>query len=703
MARTIHREECVIDGNTISIETGRVAAQADGAVVVSCGGTTVLVVAVSSNEAVKELDYFPLTVHYSERFYAAGKIPGGFIKRESRPGDREVLVSRLIDRPIRPLFPEDYQNEVQVTAITLSADSINPPDILAMIGASAALNISDIPFKKILAAVRVSRVEGKLVANPTYEQMALSDLDIVIAGSKDAILMVEGGAKQVPEADILSAIKFGHEKIQASLEMQERLVAKMAVKKRDYEKVGVNDKLRQFLRQKFTDELLALIRMPDKKLRNKATAAFEARVKASVKPEDYELNEKGAVIQSQKVLEEIESELLRNFVKKEKVRLDGRKFNEIRPITVEIGVLPRTHGSAIFTRGQTQSLGVTTLGTIKDEQRFDDLLGEHKKRFILHYNFPQFSVGETGRVGSPGRREIGHGMLAMRSIEPVLPANEDFPYTIRIVSDILESNGSSSMASVCSGTLSLLQAGVPVKASVAGIAMGLIQEGSETFVLSDIAGSEDHFGDMDFKVAGTRQGITGFQMDIKIDGLSFEIMGKALAQACEGRNHILDKMDEVIAKPATELSEFAPRIVFMKIDPAKIKDVIGSGGSVIREICETTDTEINIEDDGTVQIAGKDLDAVAKARQTIEAITAEPELGKSYEGKVKRIFEYGVLVAIMGGGKQGLLHVSKMPIPRGARIEDHFKIGDSVTVKIIKIEFDRGKQLIDFGIAPQQK
>jgi polyribonucleotide nucleotidyltransferase len=694
----IHKESASLGGLAIELETGHIARQADGSVTVKCGGTVVMAAAVSSLTANTEIDYFPLMVNYHERAYAAGKIPGGFIKRETRPGDKEVLVARLIDRPIRPLFPEDYRNEVQITVMTLSTDQVNPPDTLAMIAASAALNISDIPFKKCIAAVRVARLNGAFIANPTFEQSKESDLDVVVAASRDAILMVEGSAQFVPEKDVLEAIKFAHQNILPLVEMQERLVAKIKPVKRTYSPVTINPELAKKVRDKVKDELFAILKIADKRERSHAQTLFVNRTIKDFNPEEFSLSSAEAKTQIKGVLEELESELVRGFIRKEHARMDGRKFDEVRQIDVKIEVLPRVHGSAIFTRGQTQSLGVTTLGTSRDEQRFDDIEGEYSKRFMLHYNFPHFSVGECGRPGGPGRREIGHGNLAWRALNPVLPDADKFPYTIRIVSDILESNGSSSMATVCSGTLSMLQAGVPVKGSVAGIAMGLIKEEGEFIVLSDIAGSEDHFGDMDFKVAGTREGVTALQMDIKIEGLSFEIMEKALAQAKAGRDHILGKMDAVIDKPRSDVSEFAPRILVMTIDPAKIRDVIGSGGSVIREITEKTQTEIDIDDNGTVQIAGKDFATAEKAREIILQIVQEPEMGKVYQGKVKTIFEYGLLVEFMVG-KQGLAHVSRIPgVGRGTPLGNFYKTGDPVTVKIIKIEFDRGKQKIDFAV-----
>jgi len=694
----IKKETTKIKDLSIEIQTGHLARQADGAVTVKCGGTVVMAVAVSGPEPIKDIDYFPLMVNYYERAYAAGKIPGGFLKRETRPSDKEILVARLIDRPIRPLFPEDYRNEVQITVMTLSADQINPPDSLAIVAASCALNISDIPFKKIIAGVRVGKVNGKFVLNPTFEEIEKSELDIIIAGSKDAILMVEGGANEIPEDELLQAIKFGHENLLPLIEVQERLIESIKPVKRQYIPLTVNSELSKILKEKYREELFSILKIADKRIRSRTQALFINKVYSSLKPEEFGLSETEIKIQVKMILDELESEIVRNYIRKERVRIDGRKFDEIRPLDIKIEVLPRVHGSALFTRGQTQSLGVTTLGTVKDEQRFDDIEGEYTERFILHYNFPSFSVGECGKPGSPGRREVGHGHLAWRAINPLLPDQNTFPYTIRIVSDILESNGSSSMATVCSASLSLLQAGVPIKSQVAGIAMGLIKEENEFIILSDIAGSEDHFGDMDFKIAGTRKGITAVQMDIKIEGLSFEIMEKALEQARKGRIFILDKMDSVIDKPRPEISEYAPRILVMNIDPAKIREVIGSGGSMIRDITEKTQTEINIEDNGTIQIAGKDLASAQKAKEIILKIVEEPEIGKIYEGRVKTIFEYGLLIEFMSG-RQGLAHISKIPgVSRGTPLEKFYKIGDTVTVKIIKIEFDRGKQKIDFAV-----
>lgn len=698
----IIKETFDFNGTTIELETGRVARQADGAVWIKAGGTVVMVAVVGSNEYDKELDYFPLTVNYNEKAFAAGKIPGGFIKRETKPGDKEVLVSRLIDRPMRPLFPEDYRAEVQVTATCLSTDQVNTPDILSIIATSAAINISDIPFKKVVSAVRIGRVDGKFIVNPSFEQLKASDLDIIMAGHRDGVCMVEGEANEVSEKDILEAMKLGYESILQLVGFQEKFIAKLSPKKRSYEPWGINKDLKSKIESQFKSELSQIIRIHDKKDRNKVYGTFLDKVIKSYKPEDFGISGTELSIHAKNVVEEMESVEVRTLIREKKERIDGRKLDEIRPIHVEVGVLPRVHGSAIFTRGQTQSLGTVTLGTADDVQRFDNIEGEYTTNFMLHYNFPPFSVGECGRSGSPGRREIGHGNLALRSLKPVIPNDPSFLYTIRIVSDILESNGSSSMATVCSGCLAMLQAGVPIKASVAGIAMGLIKEENGFFVLSDIAGAEDHFGDMDFKVAGTRNGINGLQMDIKIDGLTFEIMEKALDQAKKGRFHILDKMDAVISKPNPEISELAPRIITMQIDKEKIRDVIGSGGSVIRELTEKTGTDINIDDTGLIQVAGKDLATVQNAIKMISAIVEEPEIGKIYDGHVVRIMEFGIIVEFLSK-KSGMVHKSRMPREMAYNLERHFKIGDPVKVRINHIEFDRGKQKTDLALVMEDQ
>ncbi len=691
------KEQIDLNGTIIELEAGRVARQADGAVWIKSGGTVVMVAVVGSTEMIKELDYFPLTVNYNEKAFAAGKIPGGFIKRETRPGDKEILVSRLIDRPMRPLFPSDYRAEVQVTATCLSTDQIHTADILSIMGTSAALNISDIPFKKVVGAVRICRVDGKFVVNPSFEQISICDLEIVMAGHRDGVCMVEGQAKGASEKDVLEALKLGYDSIQKLVEFQEKFIAKLPVVKRTYEPWKLNEELKKKIEADHQKELSEVIRIHDKKERNKIYAKFMSKVIKSYKAEDFGISDKELSIHSKDIVEEMESVEVRKLISEKNSRIDGRKLDEVRPIHIEIGVLPRVHGSAIFTRGQTQSLGTVTLGTVKDEQRFDNIEGEYTSNFMLHYNFPPFSVGECGRSGSPGRREIGHGMLALRSLQPVLPDDPNFLYTIRIVSDILESNGSSSMATVCSGCLAMLQAGIPIKASVAGIAMGLIKEPNGFFILTDIAGAEDHFGDMDFKVAGTRNGINGLQMDIKIDGLSFEIMEKALEQANKGRNHILDKMDAVISKPNPEISELAPRILTMQIDTAKIRDIIGSGGATIRDLTEKTGTDIDIDDTGLIQIAGKDLESVKRAIKMIEGIVEEPEIGKIYDGHVVRIMEFGIIVEFLSK-KSGMVHKSRMPREMSYNLEGHFKIGDAVKVKINAIEFDRGKQKTDLTL-----
>ena len=690
-------ETIELDGKKIEIETGKMARQADGAVTVKCGGSLVFVSVVGSVNMVKDLDYFPLSVHYMERAYAAGKIPGGFFKRETKPSTKEVLVSRLIDRPIRPLFPDDFKNEVQIVAMTLSSDQENTPDTLAMLGASAALNISDIPFKDVLGSVRVGRIDGEFVVNPTFEQKTQSDLDLVVSGSKDAILMVEGEARELQESEMLDAIKFAHGKIKILVDGQNGFIEKAKVEKRNYEPYTVNQDFIKQIKSEIKEDIEKILKISDKRARSKEHALFVANLKNSKNPEDFGLTEGEYNLQMKMALEEVEREILRSSIKDKAIRIDGRKLDEVRNITIETHVLPRAHGSALFTRGQTQSLGVATLGTVKDQQRHDDIEGDYTDRFMLHYNFPSYSVGETGRVGFPGRREIGHGMLGQKSLEQVLPDPEDFPYTIRLVSDIMESNGSSSMATVCSGCLSMLDAGVPLKSSVAGIAMGLIKAGDDFLVLTDIAGEEDHHGDMDFKVAGTRNGITGFQMDIKIDGLTFEIMEKALEQAKKGRFHILDKMDAVLAQPKSDVSEFAPHIISMTIDKEKIRDVIGSGGSVIRELIEKTGTAIDIDDDGVITIAGKDLAGAESAKTEIENIIAEPEVGKIYDGVVREIKDFGAIVDFLHK-KSGLVHISKIANERVNDVHDYLKAGQSIKVKILDIKYDRGRMKIDLSM-----
>jgi polyribonucleotide nucleotidyltransferase len=675
-----YRSEISMEGRTLSIEAGRVARAADGAAWVRYGDTVVLVTAVASKQPREGIDFFPLTVDYQERAYAAGKIPGGFFKREGRPHEKETLTSRLIDRPIRPLFPKGYHQDVQIIATVLSADQENDPDVLAVIGASAALTISPIPFEGPIGCVRIGRVDGRLVVNPTYAQLETSDLDVVLAGTEPAVVMVEGGAREVPEEAMLEALQYGHRALQAINQMQHDLARQLGVSKAAFVPAPVDAALQTRVEELCRSRIRELAFVPEKeeqKARRKVLLD-EALALVAQQPE-------AAQLQVKEVFEELEKQEMRRLILEKGRRADGRTTTAVRPITCEIGVLPRTHGSALFTRGQTQALATTTLGTSEDEQRMDDLEGESFKRFMLHYNFPPFSVGEVKFMRGASRRDIGHGALAERAIQTVLPGKEEFPYTVRIVSDILESNGSSSMATVCGASLSLMDAGVPVKAAVAGVAMGLVKEGDKAVVLTDIQGLEDHLGDMDFKVAGTRKGVTSIQMDIKIQGITEAIMRQALTQAREARMVVLDIMDRAIAKPRPALSAYAPRIISFKIPVDKIREVIGPGGKVIRGIVEQTGVKIDIEDDGTVAIASVDEAAAQKAMEIIGKIVEVPEVGKVYLGKVVKITDFGAFVEILPG-TDGLLHISQISQERIKRVEDVLKEGEEVTVKVIEVD-----------------
>lgn len=667
-------------GRTITIATGKMAKQANGAVVVSCGETMVLVTAVAAKTAKEGQDFFPLTVNYQEKAYAGGKIPGGFFKREGRPSDNETLTCRLIDRPIRPLFPENFLNDTQIMATVISADQDNDPGILAMVGASAALEVSDIPFFGPIAGVKVGRVDGQYVANPTAEELAKSDIEIIVAASKDAVCMVEGGAAIVSEEDMLEAIFFGHAAVQPILVAQEELRKKAGVAKREIAPPVVDEPLTAKVRELAYGKMKEAVRIKSKGERHDRIDAIIAEVLTALLP-DYEGRDK----EIKGIVGDFEYELVREHILKDGERIDGRDTKTIRPITTEVSLLPRVHGSALFTRGETQALVAATLGTSSDEQRIDSLYGESKKRFLLHYNFPPFSVGETSFRLAPGRREIGHGALAERALERVLPKHDDFPYTVRIVSDTLESNGSSSMATVCGGSMSMMDAGIPIKAPVAGIAMGLIKEGSDIAILSDILGDEDHLGDMDFKVAGTAEGVTALQMDIKITGVSKEIMKKALAQAREGRLHILGKMAETIAAPRPDLSTYAPRITTIWVKTDKIRDVIGAGGKNVRGITEATGVSIDIEDTGKINIASHDKAACDLAIKMIRDLTAEAEEGKLYMGTVRKIMEFGAFVEIFPG-TDGLVHISELDTERVKNVTDILKEGDQVLVKCIGID-----------------
>ncbi|TWJ19667.1 polyribonucleotide nucleotidyltransferase [Geobacter argillaceus] len=672
--------ELEFSGRKLSIETGKMAKQANGAVVVRCGDTTVLVTAVASKSAKEGQDFFPLTVNYQEKAYAGGKIPGGFFKREARPSDNETLTCRLIDRPIRPLFPENFLNDTQIMATVVSADRDNDPGILSMIGASAALHVSDIPFFGPIAGVQVGRVNGQFVANPTADELALSDIDIVVAASKDTVCMVEGGAAEVSEDVMLEAVFFGHAAVQPILVAQEELRAKAGVAKRDVPPVVVDEALKAKVKELAYAQMKEAVRIKSKGDRHNRIDVIAAETIAALSGEFEGRNK-----EIKGFLGDFEYELVREHILKDGERIDGRDTRTIRPIITEVNLLPRAHGSALFTRGETQALVAATLGTSIDEQRIDSLYGESKKRFLLHYNFPPYSVGETSFRLAPGRREIGHGALAERALVRVLPKHEDFPYTIRVVSDTLESNGSSSMATVCGGSLSLMDAGVPIKAPVAGIAMGLIKEGNDVAILSDILGDEDHLGDMDFKVAGTAEGVTALQMDIKITGVTREIMQTALGQAREGRLHILGKMAESLATPRNDLSAYAPRITTIWIKSDKIRDVIGSGGKTIRSITEATGVSIDIEDSGKINIASHDKDACDRAIKMIRDLTAEAEEGKLYMGTVKKIMEFGAFVEIFPG-TDGLVHISELDTTRVKNVTDVLNEGDKVLVKCIGID-----------------
>ncbi|MBI2114042.1 MAG: polyribonucleotide nucleotidyltransferase [candidate division NC10 bacterium] len=675
-----YRTEITLEGRTLSIEAGRVARAADGAAWVRYGDTVVLVTAVASKQPREGIDFFPLTVDYQERAYAAGKIPGGFFKREGRPHEKETLTSRLIDRPIRPLFPAGYHQDVQIIATVLSADQENDPDVLAVVGASAALTTSPIPFLGPIGCVRVGRVDGRFVANPTYAELEQSDLDLVLAGTEAAVVMVEGGAREVPEEPLLDALLFGQRALQAINQMQRDLARQMGVQRPAFVTPPVDAVLQGRIEALCRPRIRELAFVPEKeeqKARRKVLLD-EALAAVAAEPE-------GTTLQVKEIFEELEKQEMRRLILEEGRRADGRSVTQVRPITCEVGVLPRTHGSALFTRGQTQALATTTLGTSEDEQRLDDIEGETFKRFMLHYNFPPFSVGEVKFMRGASRRDIGHGALAERAIQPVLPGKEEFPYTVRIVSDILESNGSSSMATVCGASLSLMDAGVPVRAAVAGVAMGLVKEGDRTVVLTDIQGLEDHLGDMDFKVAGTRTGVTSIQMDIKIQGITDATLRQALTQARQARLQVLDSMDRALAKPRQALSPYAPRIISFKIPVDKIREVIGPGGKIIRGIVEQTGVKIDIEDDGTVAIASVDEAAAQKAMEIIGRIVEVPEVGKVYLGKVVKITDFGAFVEILPG-TDGLLHISQISQERIKRVEDVLKEGEEVMVKVIEVD-----------------
>lgn len=672
--------EIEIRGKKLTLETGKIARQADGAVVAQYGDTVVLATAVADKKPREGLDFFPLTVDYQEKAYAAGKIPGGFFKREGRPTEKEILTSRLIDRPIRPLFPKGFYCETQGIANVLSYGDENIADILGIISMSAALTISDIPFKTPLGAVRIGRIAGSFVINPDLREVEECDINLIVAGTEEAVIMVEGEAQEISELDLLEALDVAHQEIKRICSAQNELQSLAGKEKRPVTVPVVDESLTNAVKEFSLEKIKASITISDKLRRQNA---LDEVLKELV--EKLNTGEKDITMDIVTVFNNIEKNLVRGMILNENIRADGRTPDEIRKISSDVGILPRTHGSALFIRGETQCLTVVTLGTSDDEQRIDSLDGESYKTFMLHYNFPPFSVGEVKPLRSPGRREIGHGMLAERAIKAVIPPKSEFPYTIRIVSDILESNGSSSMASVCGGSLALMDAGVPIKAHVAGIAMGLIKEDDKVVVLTDILGLEDHLGDMDFKVTGTEKGITAFQLDTKIGGISREIMEKALEQARKGRLHILSKMGETISLPRENLAQYAPRIYTLQIKQDKIRDVIGTGGKVIRSIVEQTGVKINVEDSGLISIASPDGESARKAIEIINSITAEAELGKLYLGKVKRIVDFGAFVEIMPG-TEGLLHISQISEKRIAKVTDEINEGDEVQVKVIEID-----------------
>ncbi|MDX8520589.1 polyribonucleotide nucleotidyltransferase [Mesorhizobium dulcispinae] len=692
-----HKVEIEWGGRPLILETGKIARQADGAVLATYGETVVLATVVSMKEPKPGLDFFPLTVNYQEKTYAAGKIPGGYFKREGRPSEKETLVSRLIDRPIRPLFADGYKNDTQIVVTVVQHDLENDPDILSIVATSAALTLSGVPFMGPIGGARVGYINGEYVLNPHIDEMEESKLDLVVAGTADAVLMVESEAKELSEDLMLGAVVFGHKSFQPVIDAIIKLAEVAAKEPRDFTAPDYSELEGEMLKI-VGDELREAYKITDKQSRYAAVDAVKAKVKAAFAPAEGE-EAKYAPEQIGSVFKELQAKVVRWNILDTGSRIDGRDLKTVRKIVSEVGVLPRTHGSALFTRGETQALVVATLGTGEDEQFVDSLTGMYKEKFLLHYNFPPYSVGETGRMGSPGRREIGHGKLAWRAIRPMLPSADQFPYTLRVVSEITESNGSSSMATVCGTSLALMDAGVPIAKPVAGIAMGLIKEGERFAVLSDILGDEDHLGDMDFKVAGTANGVTSLQMDIKIDGITEEIMGIALGQAKDGRLHILGEMAHAISSSRAELGEFAPRIEVMHIPTDKIRDVIGSGGKVIREIVEKTGAKINIEDDGTVKIASANAKEIEAAKKWIHTIVAEPEVGEIYEGTVVKTADFGAFVNFFGP-RDGLVHISQLANERVAKTSDVVKEGDKVWVKLMGFD-ERGKVRLSMKVVDQ--
>jgi len=671
----------VVNGQTLHIESGRIARQASGSAVVSMGETAVLVTVVATDQVREGIDFLPLTVEYQEMSYAGGRIPGNFFRRDmGRPTEKETLTARLIDRPLRPLFQKGWNKETQIIATVLSSDKENEADVLAVVGASAALEVSQIPFKGPIAAVRVGRVDGKFVANPTLSQQEQSDINLIVAGSRTAVVMVEGGGRFVSESDMIDAIFYAHDSLQPLLDMQEELKKEAGKAKVEMAPPGTDEGLEEKVREIATPLLQEVITTAEKMPRqDRRSAAIKTTLDSLA--EAYP-DKEGKI---RDLLEELEKKMVRRMMLEEGKRIDGRSFTEVRPIECIVGVFPRVHGSALFTRGETQALALTTLGTEMDEQRVESIYGNTFRNFILHYNFPPYSVGEAKRLGGPGRREIGHGALAHRSLLPVVPTKEEFQYTIRVVSEILESNGSSSMASVCGGSLSLMDAGVPVKEAVAGVAMGLISEGDKTLILTDILGDEDHYGDMDFKVTGTKEGVTGLQMDIKVSGVTREIMQKALDQAKTARLHILEKMNQAISRPRAKISPYAPVVTTIQIKPEKVRVLIGPGGKVIREISSVTESRIDVDDLGKVVIASRDGTAAKAAADMIGKILQEPEIGKLYMGKVRKIMDFGAFVEIFPG-TDGLVHISQLDRERVNKVTDVLREGDEVLVKVLEID-----------------
>lgn len=676
----MHSYSIELGGRTLTMEIGKIAKQANGAVLVRYGDTAVVVAATGTKTPREGVDFFPLTVDFEEKMYAVGKIPGGFIKREGRPAETAILTSRLIDRPIRPMFPEGYHNDVQIVATAVSVDPDNAPDIPAMIGASCALSISDIPFEGPIAGVRVGMIDGQYIINPTIEQAKVSRLNLAVAGTKDAILMVEAGAKEISEDEMLDAIWFGHEEIKKLVEWQEKIMAEVGKPKMEVPVYEPPAELAAEIEAYGAEQLKAALMDANKLEREENVARIKAEI-ADAFMEKYPDNAKDVAYITQKLVKKI----VRRTISVDKIRPDGRALDEVRPVTCEVGLLARPHGSALFTRGQTQILNVLALAPLSEAQTLDGLGVELTKRYIHHYNFPPYSVGETKPLRSPGRREIGHGALAERALLPVIPSEEEFPYAIRLVSETLESNGSSSMGSVCASTLSLMDAGVPIKAPVAGVAMGLVKDGDYFTILTDIQGLEDALGDMDFKVAGTKNGITAIQMDIKIDGINKEIFKQALAQAKRGREHIMGIMLDCISEPRKELSKYAPKITTIHVDPEKISKIIGPGGKTIKKIVEETGAKIDIEEDGRVYIAAVNSEEAAKAIDMINGITAEAEVGKVYTGKVTRLMSFGAFVEILLG-KEGLVHISQLSTERVNKVEDVVSVGDEIVVKVTEID-----------------